>query len=78
VSDHDLQARVPAEDTGGSPDSLRPGLSAARAADDMATVNSPYVYSMLTVDGHLTPDDYEPWLANALPHLLLTPELPDV
>jgi hypothetical protein len=53
VSDHHLQARVPAEDTVGGPDSLRPGLSAARAADVMATVNSPYVYSMLTVDGHL-------------------------
>ena len=30
--------------------------------------------SLLTVDGALTPDDYEQWLAHALPHLLLKPE----
>jgi hypothetical protein len=30
---------------------------------------------MLTVDGGLTPQDYEQWLAHALAHLLLKPEL---
>jgi len=54
---------------------LRPGLSAAHAVDVMSMVDSPYVYSLLTVDGSLTPDDYERWLAHALPHLLLKPEL---
>jgi AcrR family transcriptional regulator len=54
---------------------LRPGLSAAHAVDVMSMMDSPYVYSLLTVDGALTPDDYERWLAHALPHLLLKPEL---
>jgi AcrR family transcriptional regulator len=54
---------------------LRPGLSATHAVDMTATIISPYVYSMLTVDGAMTPDDYEQWLAHALPHLLLKPRL---
>lgn len=41
----------------------------------MATIISPYVYSMLTVDGALTPDEYERSLAHALPRLLLKPDL---
>jgi AcrR family transcriptional regulator len=57
------------------PEALRPGLSAAHAVDVMSMINTPYVYSLLTVDGALTPDDYEQWLAHALPHLLLKPEL---
>jgi hypothetical protein len=54
---------------------LWPGLSAAHAVDVMSMMDSRYVYSLLTVDGSLTPDDYEQWLAHALPHLLLKPEL---
>lgn len=57
------------------PEALRPGLSAAHAVHVMSMINTPYVYSLLTVDGVLTPDDYEQWLAHALPHLLLKPEL---
>jgi hypothetical protein len=41
----------------------------------MSMIDSPYVYSLLTVDGALTPDDYGQWLAHALPHLLLKPQL---
>jgi len=55
--------------------SLRPGLSTAQAVNVMSTVNTPYVYSLLTVDGDMTADEYEQWLAHALPHLLLKPEL---
>ena len=54
---------------------LRPGLSTAQAVDVMSTINTPYVYSLLTVDGDITADEYEQWLAHALPHLLLKPEL---
>ncbi len=54
---------------------LRPGLTKARAADVMVTIQSPYIFSMLTVDLGWTPDQYERWLAHALPHLLLRPEL---
>jgi AcrR family transcriptional regulator len=54
---------------------LRPGLSGAQAADAMATMVSPYVYSMLTVDMGWSPDRYQRWLAHALPHLLLRPQL---
>jgi hypothetical protein len=57
------------------PIALRPGLSTEQAVDVMAMVVSPYAYSMLTVDGRLTPDDFEHWLAHALPHLLPKPEL---
>ena len=41
----------------------------------MSMLNTPYVYSLLTVDGDMSADDYEQWLAHALPHLLLKPEL---
>lgn len=54
---------------------LRPGLTKARAADVMATIQSPYIYSILTVDLGWTPRQYERWLAHAVPHLLLRPEL---
>ena len=54
---------------------LRPGLTKARAADVMVTIQSPYIYSMLTVDLGWSPDQYERWLAHAMPHMLLRPEL---
>ena len=55
--------------------SLRPGLTKAHAGDVMVTVQSPYVYSMLTVDLGWSPARYEQWLAHAMPHLLLRAEL---
>jgi AcrR family transcriptional regulator len=55
--------------------SLRPGLSTEQAVDVMSMIDTPYVYSLLTVDGDMSADDYEQWLAHALPHLLLKPEL---
>jgi AcrR family transcriptional regulator len=58
--------------------SLRAGLSVAQAVDVMSMINTPYVYSLLTVDGDMTADDYEQWLAHALPQLLLKPELLDL
>lgn len=54
---------------------LRAGLSEAAAVDVMATMVSPYVYSMLTVDMGWSADGYQQWLAHSLPHLLLRPEL---
>ena len=54
---------------------LRPGLTKAHAADVMVTVQSPYVYSALTVDLGWSPAQYEQWLAKAMPRLLLRPEL---
>jgi AcrR family transcriptional regulator len=54
---------------------LRPGLTRARAADVMVTVQSPYVYSMLTDDLGWSAAAYEKWLAHALPRLLLRQEL---
>ena len=57
------------------PQTLRPGLSPTRAVDVMAMIISPYVYSMLTSDFGFTPNQYQQWLAHALPHLLLKPEL---
>jgi AcrR family transcriptional regulator len=54
---------------------LRPGLSEDEAADAMAMMLSPYVYSILTVDWGWSLDRYQQWLADALPHLLLRPEL---
>lgn len=54
---------------------LRPGLTMAHAADVMVTVQSPYVYSTLTVDLGWSPAQYEQWLAHAMPGLLLRPEL---
>ena len=57
------------------PQLLRPGLSTQQAVNVMSMINTPYVYSLLTVDGDMSADDYEQWLAHALPHLLLKPEL---
>jgi AcrR family transcriptional regulator len=54
---------------------LSPGLTVAEAADMLLTVHSPYVYSTLTVDLGWTPDRFEQWLADAMPRLLLRPEL---
>lgn len=53
---------------------LNPGVTIDEAADVMFTLQSPYVYSMLTVDLGWTPDQYEQWLADAMPRLLLRPE----
>lgn len=53
---------------------LRPGLTKSRAADVMVTIQSPWIYSMFTVDLGWTPDQYEEWLAHALPRLLLRPQ----
>jgi len=41
----------------------------------MVTVQSPYVYSALTVDLGWSSARYEQWLADAMPRLLLRPEL---
>jgi AcrR family transcriptional regulator len=57
------------------PKALRPGLTEAQAADVMVTLQAPYLYSMFTVDLGWSPDRYEEWLAHAMPHLLLRPEL---
>lgn len=54
---------------------LRPELSEDKATDATAMMLSPYVYSILTVDWGWSPDRYQQWLADALPHLLLRPEL---
>lgn len=54
---------------------LRPGLTNAHAADVMVTVQSPYVYSALTADLGWSSAQYEQWLADAMPRLLLRPEL---
>jgi hypothetical protein len=56
-------------------DALRPGLSPEHAASVMALVDSPYVFSMFTTDVGWTADEYQAWLAHALPHLLLRPDL---
>jgi len=54
---------------------LRPGLSLEHAAAVMALVDSPSVFSILTTDVGWTADEYQAWLAHALPHLLLRPDL---
>ena len=54
---------------------LRPGFSEQEAADVLAIAQSPHVYSMFTADMGWSPDRYQHWLAHALPHLLLRPEL---
>ena len=56
-------------------DRLRPDLSEQEAADVLATTSSPAVYSILTEDSGWTPEQYERWLAAAVPRLLLAPEL---
>ena len=57
------------------PRTRRPGLTEEEAADILAVSESPYVYSFFTVDAGWSPDQYERWLAHALPHLLLRSEL---
>ncbi len=54
---------------------LRPGLSEDEAGDVLAAMVSPEVYSMLTSDSGWSPERYEQWLADALPNLLLRPDL---
>lgn len=54
---------------------LRQGLTKAQAADVAVTVGSPYLYSTFTADVGWSPDQYETWLADALPRLLLRPDL---
>ena len=53
---------------------LNPGVTIDEAADVMFTLQSPYVYSTLIELGW-TPEQYEQWLADAVPRLLLRPEL---
>jgi hypothetical protein len=57
------------------PEALRPGLSPQHAASVMAMTESPSVYSVFTADVGWTPNEYEKWLAHALPQLLLRPDL---
>lgn len=52
-------------------DSLRAGLSVDVAADTMAVITSPTTYSMFTADGQWTPDQYQAWLADSFPRLIL-------
>lgn len=54
---------------------LRPSLTKDEAADILVTIQSPYLYSMFTVDLGWSPDQYEKWLADALPRMLLRAEL---
>ena len=56
-------------------DRLRPDLSEQEAADVLATTSSPAVYSILTEDSGWTPEQYERWLAAAVPRLLLAADL---
>jgi AcrR family transcriptional regulator len=53
------------------PKALRKGLPVQEAADVMAVTGSPYVYSFFTVDAGWSPQQYERWIAHALPELLL-------
>jgi AcrR family transcriptional regulator len=53
------------------PKALRQGLTEAEAADIMAVTGSPYVYTYFTVDAGWSSQQYERWIANALPELLL-------
>ena len=57
------------------PERLRPDLSEREAADVLATTCSPAVYSIFTADAGWTPEQYERWLAAAVPRLLLAAEL---
>ena len=58
------------------PDRLRPDLSEREAADVLSTTSSPAVYSIFTADAGWTPEQYERWLAAAVPRLLLAADLP--
>jgi len=53
------------------PKALRKGLTEAEAADVMAVTGSPYVYTYFTIDAGWSPQQYERWLADAFPQLLL-------
>jgi AcrR family transcriptional regulator len=53
---------------------LNPEVALDEAADVMFTLQSPYVYSTLIELGW-TSDQYEQWLAAAVPRLLLRPDL---
>jgi len=53
------------------PKALRKGLTEAAAADVMAVTGSPYVYTYFTIDAGWSPQQYERWLADAFPQLLL-------
>jgi AcrR family transcriptional regulator len=53
---------------------LRPDLSESEAADIMAAMLSPYVYSMLTVDMRWSPERYQQWVADTLSRSLLWPD----
>lgn len=53
---------------------LRPTLTEDQAADILVTIQSPYLYLMFTVDLGWSAEQYELWLADTLPRLLLRPE----
>jgi len=53
------------------PKALRKGLTETEAADVMAVTGSPYVYTYFTIDAGWSPQQYERWLADAFPQLLL-------
>ncbi len=55
------------------PKALRPGLSEEQAADVMAVMQSPNVYTSFTMDAGWSPQQYGRWIADALPQLLLRP-----
>ncbi|NMO01251.1 helix-turn-helix transcriptional regulator [Gordonia sp. TBRC 11910] len=52
-------------------DHLRPGLSVDDAADSLAVITSPSLFSMFTVDAGWAPEKYERWIAESLPRLLV-------
>lgn len=49
---------------------LRPDQTVDAAADSLAVISSPAVYSMFTVDAGWPPEQYERWIAESLPRLL--------
>ena len=56
---------------------LRPGMPESEAADVMAMMLSPFVFSMLTADLGWSPERYQRWIADALPKLLFDDQNPD-
>lgn len=54
---------------------LRPGLRERDAADVIHALLSPELYRLLVVDRGWRPSRYETWLADALTHELLPPDL---
>ena len=52
-------------------DALKPGLTAAEAADILWLLNDPAVYHRLVIEQGWTPDRYQDWLAETFISLLL-------